>query len=56
MTIINVLPASIQDKWLLNNEGKNKTIYIQHDNMSAHFGSNYCIFVESSAEDGMEGI
>ena len=51
MIIINVLPA-IQDKWPLNNEGKNKTIFMQHDNTSTHFGSNNGIFVESSALDG----
>ncbi len=43
MIIKNVIPA-IREKWPVGVNGC-KTVYIQHDNASTHFGSDYVPFL-----------
>ena len=46
MIVDNVLPM-IKPKW----PDGNKTIYLQHDNASTHFGSDFAPFVAAATDE-----
>ena len=49
MTMTNVLPL-IKEKW----PNENKQIYLQHDNASTHFGSDYALFIAAARAEGWD--
>ena len=47
MIVDNVLPSMIKTKW----PDGNKQIYLQHDNASTHFGSDFAPFVAAETDE-----